>query len=76
MPWKSYYVDPVSGDDGNEGSLAAPFRTIDRARVAVRAINRSMTGDITVFLRERIHRLDRTLIFDTDDSGNNGHPAT
>ena len=41
----SYFVSP-SGNDSHAGTLAAPFRTIARARDAVRRINGHMTGDI------------------------------
>lgn len=66
------YVSP-SGSDANPGTLAAPFRTIDKARAAVRALNRAMASDITVFLRGGEYPLTRTLEFGALDSGRNGH---
>lgn len=51
-PASAYYVDPANGDDDNTGTLAQPFRTIQRARDKVRTIASGMTADITVFLRE------------------------
>ncbi|MEF3302084.1 Ig-like domain-containing protein [Paenibacillus sp. GYB003] len=51
-PASAYYVDPVNGDDDNSGTLAHPFRTIQRARDKVRTIASGMTSDITVYLRE------------------------
>ena len=41
------HVSP-NGDDRNPGTAAAPFRTVGRAREAVRGINGRMTGDIVV----------------------------
>ena len=45
-----YYVAP-SGSDTNDGTVAAPFQTITKARDVVRTINGTMTGDIYVYLR-------------------------
>src|SRR3989338_6453765 len=69
----TYYVSP-SGNDSNAGtSVSAPFRTIEKARDAVRAINANMTQDITVYLMGGTYKLDQTLVFNQDDSGTNGH---
>lgn len=70
---EDFYVDPVSGNNANNGtSLATAFKTIERARQAVDAINGSMTEDITVHLRGGIHRLSSTLTLGSGDSGTNG----
>ncbi len=68
----SYYVSP-NGDDANPGTVSQPFRTIQKARGAVRAQNQSMTGDITVYLRKGTYELEETLLFEPRDSGTNGH---
>jgi methionine-rich copper-binding protein CopC len=69
-----FYVDPVSGNNANNGtSLATAFKTLERARQAVDAVNGSMTEDITVHLRGGIHRLSATLTLGPADSGTNGH---
>ena len=68
----SYYVSP-NGDDANPGTVSQPFRTIQKARDAVRAQNQSMTGDITVYLRKGTYELEETLLFEPRDSGTNGH---
>ena len=69
----TYYVDPVKGNDSNNGrSLAKAFRTIEKARDVVRTINSKMTGDIYVYLRGGIYRLTSTLCFGIHDSGTNG----
>ncbi|MGG1552265.1 Ig-like domain-containing protein [Paenibacillus ferrarius] len=69
---QSLYVAP-NGDDGNPGTLAAPFRTIGRAQAAVRGLNGSMTGDIRVILRGGTYTLSNKLSFNELDSGSNGY---
>ena len=70
---EDFYVDPVSGNNANNGtSLATAFKTLERARQAVDLINGSMTEDITVHLRGGIHRLSATLTLGSGDSGTNG----
>ncbi len=68
----AFYVDPASGSDGNDGSEAKPFQTIQRARDAVREINGDMTGDITVYLRGGLYPLTEPVQFNEADSGSNG----
>lgn len=66
-----FYVAP-SGSDANAGTKEAPFKTIQKAQQAVRAINSSMTGDIVVYLRDGTYALDNTLRFNNSDGGTNG----
>src|SRR5574344_884274 len=66
-----FYVAP-SGSDANAGTKEAPFKTIQKAQQAVRAINSSMTGDIVVYLRDGTYVLDNTLRFNNSDGGTNG----
>ncbi|HEX7671612.1 MAG TPA: hypothetical protein VF395_18590, partial [Polyangiaceae bacterium] len=66
------YVAP-SGNDANPGTLAAPVRTVARARDLVRARNSAMMQDITVYLRGGTYPLTSTLTFSNADSGTNGH---
>ena len=66
-----FYVAPT-GDDGQAGSEAAPFRTLERARTAARALTAGMTGDIVVYLRGGVYPLTTTVTFDAADSGLNG----
>lgn len=68
----TYYVSP-SGSDNNPGNLAAPFKTITKARDVVRTINRNMTGDIYVYLRGGDYRISDTITFEPKDSGTNGY---
>ncbi len=62
-----------NGDDANPGTEAKPFATLQRARDAVRHINRAMQEDIVVVLRGGTYRLDHTLFFEPQDSGTGGH---
>ena len=68
----TFYVAP-DGADANPGTEAKPFKTLERARDAVRKLNQAMTGDIVVVLRGGTHRLGRTLVLDHRDSGHNDH---
>ncbi len=68
----SYYVSP-SGDDSNSGTLAAPFKTIAKARDVVRSTKGNMTGDISVYLRGGTYFLTSPLEFNVNDGGTNGH---
>jgi hypothetical protein len=68
----TFYVAP-NGSDDNPGTAAKPFATIDKARQAVRAVNQPMSGDILVVLRGGTYRVDRTIAFEPEDSGTNGH---
>lgn len=68
----TFYVSP-SGNDNNEGTESAPFKTIERAQKAVRGINSTMSGDIIVYLREGTYQLTNKLHFGNADGGNNGY---
>jgi hypothetical protein len=67
----TFYVS-TSGDDSYAGTEAAPFKTIEAARDAIRKINSSMTGDIIVCLRGGTYTVSSTITFNTSDGGNNG----
>ncbi|HOV68935.1 MAG TPA: right-handed parallel beta-helix repeat-containing protein, partial [Clostridia bacterium] len=67
-----FYVSP-KGNDNNSGSKNYPFKTIKRAQEAVRAINDSMTRDITVNLFGGTYYADETLDFIEEDSGSGGY---
>ena len=71
----SLYVSP-QGDDGGNGSLNSPFRTLEHARDVVRGLNDSMDSDITVYLRGGTYPVVSTIEFTADDSGSNGHRIT
>ncbi|MDD5435246.1 MAG: Ig-like domain-containing protein, partial [Nitrospira sp.] len=68
-----YYVDPDDGNDSNAGTIDKPFKTIEKARDAIRA--RDVDG-VTVYLREGTFYLTQVLTFDQRDSGSAGAPNT
>jgi hypothetical protein len=65
------YVSP-GGDDSNPGTLAEPVKTLAKAQDLVRALNGTMTSDITVYLRAGTYPLTSTVTFANPDSGKNG----
>ncbi|WP_135553475.1 right-handed parallel beta-helix repeat-containing protein [Paenibacillus cymbidii] len=70
-----FYIAP-NGNDGGPGTEESPFRTLARARDAVRECKRSMIGDIVVYLRGGVYRMAETAMFDDRDSGTDGHRVT
>ena len=72
MPGTDLYISP-DGDDANPGTLASPLKTLERARLVVRANKGSIAGDIHVYLRAGRYELSAPLVFDAGDSGTNGH---
>ncbi len=68
----TYYVAP-GGSDTNPGTEAQPFKSLVKARDAVRVVNALMTEDIVVNLRGGAYSLQEPLRFDARDSGNGGH---
>jgi hypothetical protein len=64
-------VSPT-GDDSNPGTLAAPVKTIAKARDLVRSMTSAMKADITVYLRGGTYPLTSTLTFTNADSGTGG----
>lgn len=62
------YVSPA-GNDGNPGSLERPFRTLERARDAVRAAKAGAERNIVVYLRSGFYSIDRTFTLSAEDSG-------
>ena len=63
-----FYVSPF-GDDSNAGTIESPFRTVQKARDAVRQSIKRTKGDHTVYLRGGTYRIDETIRFDQRDSG-------
>jgi len=68
----TYYAAP-GGSDTNPGTGAQPFKTLAKARDAVRNVNALMTEDIVVNLRGGAYVFQEPLRFDARDSGNGGH---
>ncbi len=68
---KEFYLSPTGSDSG-DGSLDAPFLTVQKAKDAVRAISSKMTGDIVVNFLPGEYLMDKTVEFSENDSGTNG----
>jgi hypothetical protein len=67
----------TSGSDGNDGSMAKPFATINKAMSAVRAIKQNgLHNDVNVIFRGGIYQVDKTLNFTTADGGDATHSIT
>jgi hypothetical protein len=72
--YADFYVDGSKGSDKNCGSIKKPFKTIEKAKAAVREkIKRGMTSDITVAINGGKYFLDSPLSFGSADSGRDGH---
>jgi hypothetical protein len=71
-PPSRLYVAP-DGDDADPGTKDAPFRTLERARDALRPGLGQMRRDVRVVLRGGVHRLARPFELTPADSGRNGH---
>lgn len=54
----SIYVSPTTGNDGGSGQIGSPFRTLGRARAAVRALQ-PLTQSVKIVLREGTFYLDQ-----------------
>jgi hypothetical protein len=64
-----------NGCDSNSGSKHSPFRTLQRARDAVRSLpSRAFQyHDVNIYLRGGTYRLKKTLTLTSKDSGRYGH---
>jgi hypothetical protein len=69
---KDFYV-ALQGSDDNAGTLEKPFRTVVKARDAVRKINKDMQEDIHVYIRGGVYYLTGPIELGVQDSGFNGH---
>lgn len=63
----------MGGSDSNLGTRSEPFLTLERARKEVRNINKDMTADVIVYLRDGTYELEEPLVFQAHDSGQNGY---
>ncbi|HEY4460304.1 MAG TPA: right-handed parallel beta-helix repeat-containing protein [Pseudonocardiaceae bacterium] len=68
----SFYVSPTGSDSNSGTSQTSPFQTLQKAQTAVRAVDQSASGPITVYLAGGDYRLTSPLTFTTADSGTNG----
>ncbi|MGV8134134.1 MAG: right-handed parallel beta-helix repeat-containing protein [Mangrovibacterium sp.] len=74
----SFYVS-TKGNDKNTGSISQPFRSIERAREAVRSFKRGKSrlpsGGITVYIREGTYPVHQTFRLTGEDSGTEECPV-
>jgi len=69
------YVSPT-GDDAANGSQATPFKTLAKAKAAVRMLPQSAGDPINVYVRAGTYYLDSTLLFTPQDGGTVARPVT
>ena len=73
-PTADFYV-ATNGNDTWPGTLAQPFRTVDRARVAVQGLKAHVSGRaIRVLIRNGTYYLSSTWTFTGQDSGTTATP--
>lgn len=71
-----FYVSP-DGNDINSGTMENPFKTIQKAKLAIRELSgSSRSQNITVYLRKGVHILNETIVFGLEDSGAEGTKIT
>lgn len=70
-----FWLAPVGDDQAGDGSRAAPWRSIERARdeIRQRRLTERMDGDIVVHLLPGVYAVTRPVVFGVEDSGSNGH---
>lgn len=71
-----FFVSP-KGNDKNTGTISKPFASLERARNAVRAVQKDnkSTGGITVWLRGGVYPLTTTFQLTSEDSGTKESPV-
>ncbi len=69
------YVAPGGSDATGTGSRAKPWATVDKARAEIRSrgLNQQMQDDVVVNVAPGTYYTTRTIVFDEQDSGSNGH---
>lgn len=63
----AFYVS-TAGSDKNDGSLNAPFASLEKARDAIRQLD-VPKGNVTVYLRGGTYTQNQPLVFGPEDSG-------
>ncbi len=69
-----FWVSP-EGDDTAEGTADAPFRTIEKAVEAVRALDKTGRSAVSVYIAKGEYRVT-SLVFTKEDSGTKDCPIT
>ena len=70
-----FYVSE-DGNDNNTGTLSQPFRTIGKAKEAVRTVDKTAAKGITVYIRGGKYKVNSTLAFTAEDGGTENCPVT
>jgi hypothetical protein len=68
-----YFVSPDGSDISGIGAKESPFKTLEKARDAVRRVIPQMTGDIVVSVRGGVYPVTQTIVFGPGDSGKDSH---
>lgn len=70
-----YHISPA-GHDGNPGTAAQPFASIEHARDVLRGVDRGALppGEITIVLHAGLYELSSPVCFGKEDSGSPDHP--
>jgi len=71
-PCMQIYVDEA-GNDNDDGSIDAPFATIERALQEVAAFNDQMDGDIEICINPGTYYISDTIDITNEHSGKNGY---
>lgn len=69
--YRNLYVSE-QGNDQADGSEAAPYKTIARAKDEIVKLNDDMDGDIVIHILPGYYKIDKTEKFDIEHSGKNG----
>lgn len=70
--YRNIYVAP-NGNDENDGTLNAPFKTLERAKEEIASVSYGMTGDIVINVEPGYYQLSDTLVFDNLSTAKNGY---
>ncbi len=71
------FVVSPTGNDSAAGTVRAPFKSLERARAAVRqALGDRRVGGVEVYVRGGFYRRTQPLTLDRRDSGSPGKPVT
>ncbi len=69
----AFYVDPINGDDTNNGKMAKPFKTVQAASNEVKKHNADMKHNIYIYLKGGEHQILSTVKLNQSHSGTNGY---
>jgi len=67
-----FYV-AADGDDNNPGTLAAPFATLEKAKLTMRAANKPTVS--LIYLRKGTYTVDPNFVLDVQDAGTVDKPV-